>query len=135
SASMFRPASWRPRFESYVSLVHSYPSGPLIPVPHLTPPLGCVRSMLTYPALLAVKARAGSFVDVSCGGAETSHMTAPQHTPLGTNAPQLDALRPDTDLVTLGIGGNDESVFGGIVGACPGLRDLVPRSKVRLVWR
>ncbi|KMS82268.1 SGNH/GDSL hydrolase family protein [Prauserella rugosa] len=126
SASMWKPSMWKPRFEHYVALGDSYTSGPLIPVPKLTPPLGCVRSMLNYPTLLAVKARAGSFDDVSCGGAETSHMTAPQHTPLGTNAPQLDALRPDTDLVTLGIGGNDESVFGGIVGTCPGLRDLDP---------
>src|SRR5690606_22902074 len=68
SASMWKPSMWKPRFEHYVALGDSYTSGPLIPVPKLTPPLGCVRSMLNYPTLLAVKARAGSFDDVSCGG-------------------------------------------------------------------
>nr|WP_255375347.1 SGNH/GDSL hydrolase family protein [Saccharomonospora sp. CUA-673] len=115
-----------PRFGHYVALGDSYTSGPLIPLPKLTAPLGCVRSTANYPTVLQSTLRAESFDDVSCGGAETTHMTEPQRTALGTNAPQLDTLRPDTDLVTVGIGGNDEGVFGSMVGTCPGLRALDP---------
>lgn len=115
-------ASGSPRFDHYVALGDSYTSGPLIPLPKPTAPLGCARSTANYPTMLAAQLHLGSFRDVSCGGATTDDMTAPQRTPLGTNPPQLDALRPGTDLVTLGIGGNDEGVFGDLIGACPGLR-------------
>ncbi|MBB3664330.1 lysophospholipase L1-like esterase [Prauserella sediminis] len=118
--------AWQPRFEHYVALGDSYTSGPLIPLPKPTPPLGCARSTTNYPTVLAVQTRADTFHDVSCGGATTGHMTEPQHTPLGTNSPQLESLRPDTDLVTLGVGGNDEGVFGDIIGTCPKLRDENP---------
>jgi hypothetical protein len=40
--------------------------------------------------------------------------------------PQVDALSLDTDLVTIGIGGNDDGVFGDLVGTCPGLRSSDP---------
>ncbi|WP_253864098.1 SGNH/GDSL hydrolase family protein [Prauserella halophila] len=117
---------WQPRFGHYVALGDSYTSGPLVPLPKPTAPLGCARSTTNYPTILAAQTHVGSFRDVSCGGAATGHMTEPQRTPLGTNPPQLDALRPGTDLVTLGIGGNDEGVFGDLVGICPGLRDENP---------
>ena len=41
-------------------------------------------------------------------------------------APQFDALTPDTDLVSVSIGGNDFSVFGTLVGFCPTLRASDP---------
>ena len=41
--------------------------------------------------------------------------------------PQLDALSARTDLVTVGIGGNDYWLFGSIVGTCGALRDRDPR--------
>ncbi|WP_377271537.1 SGNH/GDSL hydrolase family protein [Peterkaempfera sp. SMS 1(5)a] len=47
------------------------------------------------------------FRDVSCSGATTADLTAPQPTSDGTNPAQLDALSARTRLVTLGIGGND----------------------------
>ncbi|HVW41221.1 MAG TPA: SGNH/GDSL hydrolase family protein [Amycolatopsis sp.] len=109
----------------YVALGDSYTAGPLIPLPRLDP-LGCLRSTSNYPAQLAVRLKARSYTDVSCSGADTTNMTAPQTVPLGVNPPQLDALRASTDLVTLGIGGNDYGVFGSIVGTCPGLRDSDP---------
>ncbi|TVT33461.1 SGNH/GDSL hydrolase family protein [Amycolatopsis rhizosphaerae] len=113
------------RFRHYVALGDSYTAGPLIPLQRLDP-LGCFRSTSDYPAQLAVRLRAGSFTDVSCSGADTTNMTAPQNVLFGPNPPQLDALRPDTDLVTLGIGGNDYGVFGRIIGTCPGLRASDP---------
>jgi hypothetical protein len=107
---------------SYVALGDSYTSGPFIPVQRLDP-LGCGRSTANYPSVLAAALHAGRFTDVSCAGADTGSMTKPQGVPFnGTNPPQLGALRIDTDLVTLGIGGNDYGVFGSLISTCPGLR-------------
>lgn len=113
------------RYERYVAIGDSYTAGPLIPIQRLDP-VGCFRSTSNYPAQLAVRLLATSFTDVSCSGADTGDMTAAQAVPLGTNPPQLNALRPDTELVTLGIGGNDYGVFGSLVGICPGLRTSDP---------
>ena len=112
-------------FSKYVALGDSYTSAPLVPLPDLLS-LGCLRSYNNYPKMLATVLRIHRFTDVSCGGADTTNMTQPQSTPLGTAAPQFNALTPDTDLVTLGIGGNDFGVFGDIVGTCPGLRASDP---------
>lgn len=90
----------------YVALGDSFTAGPLIP--NLTgSPIGCVRSDHNYPALISAQIKPEKFVDVSCSGAETEDMTKSQSTPVGTNDPQFDALTQDTDLVTVGIGGND----------------------------
>lgn len=111
---------------SYVALGDSYTSGPFIPVQRLDP-LGCGRSTANYPSVLAAALRAGRFTDVSCAGADTTNMTRPQGVPFnGTNQPQLGALRIDTGLVTLGIGGNDYGVFGSLISTCPGLRASDP---------
>ncbi|HET6503665.1 MAG TPA: SGNH/GDSL hydrolase family protein [Amycolatopsis sp.] len=118
-------AATLPRFSRYVALGDSYTAGPLIPLQRLDP-VGCLRSTADYPAQLAARLRVRSFTDVSCSGADTSDMTTAQDVTFGSNPPQLDALRPDTDLVTLGIGGNDYGVFGTIVGTCPGLRATDP---------
>jgi lysophospholipase L1-like esterase len=115
-----------PAYSRYVALGDSYTSGPFIPFLRLDP-IGCVRSTNNYPALLAATLGVSSYTDVSCGGADTTNMTNPQSVPLfGTNPPQFNALRADTDLVTVGIGGNDDGVFGNVVGTCPGLRASDP---------
>ncbi|HWD05503.1 MAG TPA: SGNH/GDSL hydrolase family protein [Amycolatopsis sp.] len=112
-------------FDHYVALGDSYTAGPLIPLQRLDP-LGCARSTANYPSLLAGALHVDSFSDVSCSGADTTNMTQPQNVPLGVNPPQFAALRADTDLVTVGIGGNDSGVFGTLVGTCPGLRSQDP---------
>ncbi|MEV8372135.1 SGNH/GDSL hydrolase family protein [Kribbella sp. NPDC056861] len=117
AAPAFAPVT----FSRYVALGDSYTSAPLVPLPELLS-LGCLRSINSYPKQLAAQLHVSSFVDASCGGADTTHMTQPQSTTLGTALPQFHALRSDTDLVTVGIGGNDFGVFGSIVGTCPGLR-------------
>ena len=109
----------------YVALGDSYTAGPLIPLPRLDP-IGCLKSTSNYPAYLSWKLGLWSYTDASCSGAQTVHMTTPQSVPLGTNRPQLDRLTPDTDLVTLGIGGNDFGTFGKLVDTCPELRDTNP---------
>ncbi len=98
----------------YVALGDSYTSGPLIPFQHGTP-IDCGRSDHNYPSLVAQALAPATFIDVSCGSAQTKDMENPQGgLPLGgTNPPQFNALRPDATLVTVGIGGND----AGLVGA------------------
>ncbi|MDQ4103183.1 MAG: SGNH/GDSL hydrolase family protein [Actinomycetota bacterium] len=110
----------------YVALGDSYAAGPGIPL--LQPnPIGCQRSTRNYPALLATALRVGDVTDVSCSGARTDNMTVAQQVPLGTNPPQFDALRPDTDLVTLSIGGNDIG-FSDIFHTCARLGAINPLS-------
>ena len=89
----------------WVGLGDSFAAGPLIPNQSLSP-LGCLRSSQNF-ARLAVAITGDALTDVSCSGAKTTHMTAPQSTSAGTNPPQLDALTADTEIVSLQIGGND----------------------------
>ncbi|MFF3728803.1 SGNH/GDSL hydrolase family protein [Streptomyces sp. NPDC002476] len=99
---------------SYVALGDSMASGPL--VPDITGPVACGRSTHNYPHELAARLGA-SLRDVTCSGAASKHMTEKQSLslldiPMGSAPPQFDALRPDTDLVTLTIGGNDAGLVG-----------------------
>ncbi|MEV6284702.1 SGNH/GDSL hydrolase family protein [Kribbella sp. NPDC051770] len=116
------PAPPKAAYTKYVALGDSYTSAPLVPLPELLS-LGCLRSTSNYPKLLAGMLHIWNVTDVSCGGADTTNMTQSQSTPLGVAAPQFNALTKDTDLVTLGIGGNDFGVFGRIIDTCPKLRD------------
>ncbi|MGW4484410.1 SGNH/GDSL hydrolase family protein [Amycolatopsis sp. NPDC004368] len=125
-------AASTPQLREYVSLGDSYTAGPLIPWQQAS---WCFRSNNNYPSWLATRLgiydTPGAFTDVSCSSADTSNMTQPQVTPspsipLSTQQPQFDALHADTDLVTIGIGGNDNSVFGDLTGTCPTLRDQDP---------
>lgn len=101
----------------YVALGDSYTSAP--GVPHITDPR-CYRSTRNYPSLVADELDL-NLQDVSCGGAATSAFTAAQQTPNGQVPPQFDALTEDTELVTVGIGGNDYGLFGELLAACLGL--------------
>ncbi|RFU41287.1 SGNH/GDSL hydrolase family protein [Actinomadura logoneensis] len=98
------PASAEREGPRYAALGDSFTSGPLIPRQHGL--AGCLRSDHNYPSLLAASLHA-RLTDVSCTGADTSDMTHPQLTATGVNPAQLDAVTRDTDLVTLGVGGND----------------------------
>ncbi len=114
-------------YAEYVALGDSYSAGPLIPQqrPDL---LGCLRSTNNYPSFLASYLDLPGFTDVTCSGAETTDMREPQKTivPGPAPAPQLDALTPTTDLVTLGIGGNDYGLFGSMISTCEEVRSQDP---------
>ena len=110
---------------SYVALGDSFTAGPGIPnqIPESG---GCGRSDGNYPHLVAAALSVDRFTDVSCGGATTEHMAQAQPLPGGlTNGPQLDAVSTDTDLVSLGIGGNDIG-FAEIIVACAAHSLLLP---------
>jgi lysophospholipase L1-like esterase len=101
--------------QAYVALGDSYTASPLTG-PGAGPPPGCLRSANNYPHLVAERSGA-RLTDVSCSGAQTRDFAAPQQTSGGVNPPQYDALGAGTQLVTVGIGGNDIG-FGEIVQSC-----------------
>jgi lysophospholipase L1-like esterase len=93
--------------KNYVALGDSYTAGPVI-LNQRTDYPGCLRSDHNYPALIAPFVDQPEFRDASCSGAQTKDMTEAQDvTPDPDNPPQLDRLDADTQVVTLGIGGND----------------------------
>ena len=115
-----QPASATPLYDSYVALGDSFTSGPGIPP---TVSEECGRSGSNYPTLVAEVLNVSRFVDVSCGGAVSGHLTESQATFRGVGVPpQYEALTPDTDLVTVGIGGNDI----GLVQLAAGCINLLP---------
>ncbi len=73
-------------------------------------PIVCLRSMQGYPQQLA-RLIGLTLTDMSCSGATTQHVLRGGQVFLG---PQIDALGPDTQLVTLTIGGNDISYVGDL---------------------
>jgi lysophospholipase L1-like esterase len=90
--------------DTYVALGDSYTAGPAIPLP--IKPWGCLKSDHNF-AHLAAPRMGLDLKDPSCSGAETEDMTQSQGVWPQPNAPQFNALGPDTRVVTLGIGGND----------------------------
>lgn len=105
------------RYRHMVALGDSFTAGPGIP-DQVGTPAACTRSNHNYPTLVAAALRISDFTDISCGGATTAHLTTAQLLGDGTsNQPQFTALRRQTDLVVLTIGGNDVG-FGEIIGTC-----------------
>jgi lysophospholipase L1-like esterase len=102
-------------FEEYVALGDSFTAAPgVLPAVKGTP---CQRSTRNYPRLLAERLGV-RLTDVSCVGADTSHLTRPQRLGGRRVRPQLAALRDSTDLVTVGLGGNDLGLFARLVLGC-----------------
>ncbi|MGW2873495.1 SGNH/GDSL hydrolase family protein [Kitasatospora sp. NPDC001225] len=104
----------------YVALGDSYAAG--AGVPGQSAGL-CLRSDRNYGHLVAGALKAGRYTDVTCAAAKIKAMTQPQYDAfIRVNDPQLDAVTADTDLVTLGIGGNDLAAsdlgLGELVATC-----------------
>lgn len=105
-------------YDEYVALGDSWSADVVIADTNGTPdtthaPIGCGQSHTNYPKLLARELGITNFRDATCGGAETDDFYAPQSVePGGTNPAQFDRLTPTTDLVTVGIGGNDAGIAG-----------------------
>ena len=73
-------------------------------------PLVCQRSINGYPQQLA-RATGMAVTDMSCSGATVGHVLRGGQVFLG---PQIDAIGPDTQLVTLTAGGNDVGYVGDL---------------------
>ncbi|MET9627112.1 SGNH/GDSL hydrolase family protein [Lentzea sp. NPDC006480] len=124
-AALFAPsATAAPKYRNYVSLGDSFVSGPFIPLQRLDP-LSCFKSTQNYPSVLARRLGIANFTDISCGGAQTKDMAGVQSGIPGQSVPQFSALKPDTDLVTVSIGGNDIG-FSDIILTCAGKSVLDP---------
>ncbi|NKE61490.1 SGNH/GDSL hydrolase family protein [Lentzea sp. PSKA42] len=116
AAFLVPSATAAPKYRNYVSLGDSFVSGPFIPLQRLDP-LSCFKSTQNYPSVLARKLGIANFTDISCGGAQTKDMAGVQSGIPGQSVPQLSALKADTDLVTVSIGGNDIG-FSEIITTC-----------------
>jgi len=117
------------RYVEYVALGDSWSADVVIAdlngLPDSTyAPVGCAQSHVNYPKLLAKRLGVKRFKDATCGSATTTHFFKPQ-TGLptgGFNPPQFDRLTARTDLVTVGIGGND----AGFASAAMSCLNLLP---------
>jgi hypothetical protein len=101
----------------YVALGDSYSAASGVLPLDLTAPPECLRSTRNYPHVIAA-ATGAQLTDVTCGAAETGDFFEAQYPGV---APQLDALGPGTQLVTMTIGGNDSNVFIETILACGSL--------------
>jgi lysophospholipase L1-like esterase len=104
--------------DRYVALGDSYTAAPRRPKPERI--RGCLRSKHNYPRLVADELENTELVDVSCSGASTDNMFSNQafSDGDGTRPPQLDAVTPDVDLVTVSIGANDFRLFNSMIIVC-----------------
>ena len=98
----------------YVALGDSYSAASGVFPPDPAAPPQCGRSSANYPHDIAA-ATGAQLTDVTCGAAKTSDFFSSQYPGV---APQLDALGPDTQVVTMTIGGNDNDVFIDTIVDC-----------------
>lgn len=107
----------------YVALGDSYSAGPLVPTQR-PDPASCLRSYNNYPAYLAGYLSVTTYRDVTCSGARVRDLTHSQITVVPGRynpPPQLDALSKATDVVTVGLGGNDFGLFSSVTSTCAAL--------------
>ena len=98
----------------YVAMGDSYSAASGVQPPDPSAPPQCIRSIRNYPHVVAGKTGA-QLTDVTCGAAKTSDYFTSQEPGV---APQLQALKSDTQLVTMTIGGNDSNVFIDSIVEC-----------------
>ncbi|HJQ05870.1 MAG TPA: GDSL-type esterase/lipase family protein [Nocardioides sp.] len=113
----------------YVALGDSYTAAPHIAggavLGAAGQPAGCGRSRRNYPRLVARRLDL-TLADESCNGATTADLAGQQQVGSESAPAQLDALTPETALVTLGIGGNDDAIFVHLVSTCFALAQQDP---------
>jgi hypothetical protein len=116
----------------YVALGDSYTSAPgMEPVADTS----CRRSEINYPSLVAQRLKITSFADRSCGGARLANLEQPQSfkdpqtgLPMQINAPQLNAVGKDTQVVTIGMGLNDQAIATSLLLICITLKGTDPNA-------
>jgi lysophospholipase L1-like esterase len=111
-------ATHLPEGSHYAALGSSFAAGPGISSVEAGSPPRCARSVDNYAHQLA-RRRGLLLTDASCSGAMSPHLlSAWDELPA-----QLDALRADTRLVTVTVGGNDLGYMSGLMAAsCLGLQ-------------
>ena len=115
----------------YVAMGDSFSAGPFIGTMR-TDPQGCARSTDNYPAFLADWLDVASYTDVTCSAATTRDLYSPMVMFDGNTTPaQLDAVSAETDLVTLGIGGNDFGIYDSLIQCQRGPAATCPVAQLR----
>lgn len=94
----------------YVALGSSFAAGPGLFPREPRSPLLCAQSVLNYPHQVA-RDLGLDLVDRTCSGATTRHIL---YGGQFFQPPQIDAVGPETRLVTVTVGGNDFN-FGGLL--------------------
>lgn len=104
--------------KKYVALGDGFSSAPYLGAD--TSPSGCLRSADDYPGQVARALKVETLTNVTCVGATTADLTKQSTAPDSRTklAAQLDAVKPDTDLVTLGIGIEDDNLLHDIFRLC-----------------
>jgi hypothetical protein len=112
----------------YVAMGSSYAAGPgILPIDPGSP-LRCARSAENYAHVLA-RLRGLSLRDVTCSGATTVDVNRGGQFSLPA---QLDAVTPDTQLVTVTIGGNDVYFMANLMAmSCDRTEPLLGTCTVR----
>ncbi|WP_210504463.1 SGNH/GDSL hydrolase family protein [Nocardioides xinjiangensis] len=115
----------------YVAMGDSFSAGPFIGTMR-SDPSGCARSKDNYPAFLADWLDVASYTDVTCSAATTADLYDPMTMFDGNvTRPQLDAVSEETDLVTLGIGGNDFGIYDSLIRCQRGTAAQCPVAQLR----
>lgn len=116
-------------YDEYVALGDSWSADTTLMLTNISTdgvPLDCAQATYNYPKQVAAALGVSTLRDATCGSATTVELTQPQNLPLGgVNPAQFDRLTSTTDLVTLGIGGNDAGLAGAVAG-CVQLVLLAP---------
>jgi hypothetical protein len=119
--------------KSYVALGDGYTAAPY--VGRTTAADGCLRSEDNYPSRVAESLAVTDFKDVSCVGATTKAITDKSRPPGATKTvkAQIDAIDPDTDLITIGIGIENSHLLSNLFRLCftAVCGDKVPAGTVR----
>lgn len=96
----------------YVNMGSSFAAGVKTGPAPASSPARCFQSEANYAHLLAARL-ALSLTDVSCAGATSAHLLGAWN----ELPAQIDAVTPDTRLVTITIGGNDIAYVGNLTAA------------------
>lgn len=111
-----------PELDVYVAMGDSYTAAPLDPLDDAQVIDDCLRSTSNYPTLVADELGI-QVTDVSCSGASTVSIFGDQKFTTKVQPPQIEALSPDADLVTVGIGANDFTFFTDMMFDCLAIAD------------
>lgn len=95
----------------YVAMGSSFAAGPGVGRRDPGSARVCARSAENYPYLLA-RTRGLALTDVTCSGATSLQVLEESQS---GQPPQIHALRPETELITLTVGGNDVSYVGNML--------------------
>lgn len=112
-----------PQAADYVAMGSSYAAGPGVTARAPGSPFLCARSSGNYAHLVAAALRL-TLNDVTCSGATIDNILDKRQ---AFQPPQIAAIGPMTQLVTITVGGNDVGYIGNLAGeSCANAKTRVP---------